>query len=80
MVGTFADGDIVIVDFNKTEPINGIFVIRDDNEQIVIKRLDFRGKKIVLKSDNKAYDDRTLAINKITIIGRVRFGWKGKKV
>ena len=80
MLNTFADGDIAVVDFNKTEPVNGIFVIRDDNEQIVIKRLDFRGKKITLKSDNKAYDDRTLAANKITIIGRVRFRWQGKKV
>ena len=80
MLNTFADVDIAVVDFNKTEPVNGIFVIRDDNEQIVIKRLDFRGKKITLKSDNKAYDDRTLAATKITIIGRVRFRWQGKKV
>lgn len=65
------EGSLVFVDKSKTD-INsaGIYLI-NTNDGLFIKCIKIENEKVVLKSTNQAFDDITLYIDDIDIVGRV---------
>lgn len=75
MEPTLKEGDIVLGDKGKINLKNGIYIIRED-EELSIKRLQFKGNQITVISDNKIYPayDKTNS----DIIGKAV--WFGRKI
>lgn len=72
------DGDQILVDRAPSPLRDGIHVVRVD-EALLVKRLEVgRPGRIVLKSDNPAYDPIELAPTDVQVIGRVV--WKGGRL
>lgn len=65
------EGSLVFVDKRKTD-INsaGIYLI-NTNDGLFIKCIKIENEKVVLKSTNQAFDDITLYIDDVDIVGRV---------
>lgn len=83
MEGTFADGDILLVDSGVTDPkIDGVYVL-EANQRIYIKRVRQRmDGAFEISSDNPnvktvdVLDGRA----QVTVHGRVIWAWNGKKM
>lgn len=66
------ENSIVFIDTNDKEQLNNaVFVLNYDNE-VYIKRLEFIGDMILLKSDNIVYNTMNAKEKEITIIGKVK--------
>ena len=48
------DGDILVVD-RSLKPSHGKIVIASVNGELTVKRLSYKGKKVQLVAENKAY-------------------------
>ena len=78
MEPTLRDGDEILVDRTPRRLRDGIHVVRR-GDALLVKRLDTsRSGRIVLFSDNRAYDPIELAPSDIEVIGRVV--WKGGRL
>ena len=65
------EGDIVYVrkqDYLENNDL-GVFVI--DNDEVTIKRIEYRDDGVVLKASNKKYSDRYFDNDNIKILGKV---------
>lgn len=73
MSGTIEDNDIIFIDRNNHELINGkIYVLRLDDE-VFVKRIfkDIANKRLILKSDNSLYPQFEIDKEDFVVIGRV---------
>lgn len=73
------DGDMLLIDKTQTEPKNGVYLIRFDNE-LFVKRIQLFPDKIELLSDNSNYkpiEIKKHELDGVTIVGRVV--WNGSK-
>lgn len=79
MSPTFEDSDLLLVDLGEPRfKHDGIYVLRHGNE-LSVKRLQRRAdRRLVLRSDNPAYEPTVASPGSIAIIGRVI--WVGKRV
>ncbi|SCW56098.1 Peptidase S24-like [Sphingobium faniae] len=86
MFPTLGDGDLVMIDLSRREPVDGIFVLRLD-EQLMVKRVLFpTARRILVTSDNRDYErwDRMIDLENgatrdgFKLIGRVV--WAGKAI
>lgn len=84
MAPTLHDGDMVMIDISRRDPVDGIFVLRLD-DQLMVKRVHFpSARRVLVTSDNRDYDrwDRMLDLESdatrqlFQLIGRVV--WVGK--
>ena len=74
MEPTLNDGDLILLDYSRTDPLDGqIFVLRDD-DGLVVKRLRGSGFDWELVSDNPAYPPRRVS-QEDRLIGRL--AWSG---
>jgi hypothetical protein len=72
------DGDEILVDAGRKPMRDGVHVVRVDGA-LLVKRLETgRPGRVVLKSDNPAYDPIELAPAAVEVIGRVV--WKGGRL
>lgn len=79
MFPTLSNGDMVLVDTTKRNlNYDGIFVLRYD-DVLRVKRLDLNlaTSKMIVKSDNAAYEAFEVPAEDLNVIGRVI--WMGKK-
>lgn len=77
---TLEDGDLCLVDIASRNPdIDGIFVLRDQSEGLLIKRVSRTARGIVVTSDNPAAPPFG-ALADVTIAGRVVWAWNGRKL
>lgn len=82
MLPTISSGDVVMVDLAKKDwGYDGLFVIRDGDEALLIKRLSRSGKRgyITIISDNsRLYPPVEAPASDVEIVGKVL--WMGVKV
>ncbi len=82
MLPTLADDDIVMLDTSKRDlSYDGLFVIRDNGDALLVKRVGRASKKdhVTIISDNRAlYDPVEKPLGDIQVIGKVI--WSGGKV
>ena len=72
MESTFYDNDLIIIDKDKKELINGkIFIVRYEDELYVKRVFKMPQNKIILKSDNIYYPDIDVVSDNFKIIGQV---------
>ena len=77
MKPTLNDGDLILLDYSRTNPLDGqIFVLRT-NDGLVVKRLRGGGLHWELASDNPAHQPQHVDQND-RVIGRV--AWSGPLV
>lgn len=84
MEGTFADGDVLLIDRGVNEVrTDGIYALAIDNE-VYIKRVQRRlDGGLTLISDNKKYEAHVLhngAVGNMSVLGRIVWAWRGKKL
>jgi len=83
MAPTLNDGDLVMFNLDRRDPVDGIFVLRMD-DQLLVKRVLFpSARRLLVTSDNQQYDrwDRMVDLernNELQLLGRVV--WTGKSV
>ena len=83
MTPTLNDDDLVMFDINRRQPIDGIFVLRM-NDQLMVKRVHFPStRRLLITSDNRDYErfERLLDLERedtLDLIGRVV--WAGKSL
>lgn len=83
MIPTVNDDDLVMFDINRKQPIDGIFVLRM-NDQLMVKRIHFPStRRLLITSDNREYErfDRLIDLERddtLNLIGRVV--WAGKSL
>jgi transcriptional regulator with XRE-family HTH domain len=86
MAPTLGDNDLVMIDISRRDPVDGIFVLRLE-DQLMVKRVHFpSARRVLVTSDNRDYDrwDRLLdledaaALDGFQLIGRVV--WVGKSL
>jgi hypothetical protein len=79
MESVLSDGDEILVDRSERPMRDGIYVVRLDDEALLVKRLAF-GKPgaIVLISDNNIYPQIELPAPRVRVIGRVV--WKSGRL
>lgn len=86
MMPTLGDGDLVMIDISRRDPVDGIFVLRVD-DQLMVKRVLFpSSRRVLVTSDNRDYDrwDRMIdfeseaARDSFHLIGRVV--WVGRSL
>jgi len=86
MAPTVHDGDLVMINISRREPVDGIYVLRLD-DQLMIKRVHFpMERRVLIISDNRDYDrwDRMLDLESdatresFQLIGRVV--WVGRSI
>jgi phage repressor protein C with HTH and peptisase S24 domain len=72
MAPTFEDSDLLLVDLGEPRfRQDGIYVLKHDQE-LVVKRLQRRPDgRIVIRSDNPAYESQTVDPSRVGVIGRV---------
>lgn len=81
MTPTLRDGDMVMFDINRRDPVDGVFVLRM-NDQLMVKRIHFpSSRRLLVTSDNKDYEryDRLVDLERddtLALLGRVV--WAGK--
>lgn len=82
MLPTLADDDVVMLDVSKRDlSYDGLFVIKDGGEALLVKRIGRAGKRghVTIISDNRAvYPSVEKSLQDIEVVGRVV--WKGGKV
>ena len=65
------DKELILIDKNKNNyNSNSVFLVNTTNG-LFVKRLKTNGDKIDLISDNKEYSNLTLAVDEVTILGKV---------
>ncbi|WP_370176295.1 LexA family transcriptional regulator [Sphingobium abikonense] len=83
MTPTLNDDDLVMFDINRRQPVDGIFVLRV-NDQLMVKRVHFPStRRLLITSDNRDYErfDRMVDLERedaVDLIGRVV--WAGKSL
>lgn len=83
MTPTVNDDDLVMFDINRKQPVDGIFVLRM-NDQLMVKRVHFPStRRLLITSDNRDYErfDRLIDLERddtLDLIGRVV--WAGKSL
>lgn len=86
MAPTLHDGDMVMIDIDRRDPVDGIFVLRLE-DQLMVKRVHFpSARRVLVTSDNRDYDrwDRMIDLESdasrelFQLIGRVV--WVGKSL
>ncbi len=83
MAPTLGDGDLVMIDVDRRDPVDGIFVLRLD-DQLMVKRVHFLSmRRLLVTSDNRDYErfDRLIDLERedgLHLIGRVV--WAGKSL
>lgn len=71
MEPTLSDGDAVVIDLNKKQYVNGLYVIMM-NEEFLIHRLTFQlDDTVAISSDNTSYKPQIAKKEAINIIGMV---------
>lgn len=81
MEGTLSDGDWVLVDISRNYiDGDGLFLIRMTSGLAVKRIQNSIGGKIVIKSDNKKYDNIESSAEEIPVIGKVIYTLKAEKV
>lgn len=81
MTPTVNDDDLVMFDINRRQPVDGIFVLRM-NDQLMVKRVHFPStRRLLITSDNRDYErfDRLVDLERddtLNLIGRVVWGGK----
>ena len=81
MEGTLADGDWVLVDISRNYiDGDGLFLIRMSSGLAGKRIQNTIGGKIVIKSDNKKYDNIESSAEEIPVIGKVIYTLKAEKV
>lgn len=72
MESTFFDNDLIIIDVDKKELLNGkIFIVMYEDELYVKRVFKMPQNKIILKSDNLYYPDIEVISDNFKIIGQV---------
>jgi len=72
MEPTLKDGNIIFVDINDKNIINGGIFVISTNAGIFVKRINLKSTgEIELISDNNIYPKETINVNEINIIGKV---------
>ena len=72
METTFYDNDLIIIDKDKKELVNGkIFIVLYEDELYVKRVFKMPQNKIILKSDNIYYPDIEVISDNFKIIGQV---------
>lgn len=82
MFPTFKDGDLLIVDTGvRSVFIDGIYVFSANNHLYVKRIRKVKGEKLEVSSDNTNYHSNDIysGEHELTILGRVRYIWKGDK-
>lgn len=79
MLPTFADRDRVVFDRSVREPYDGLWVIVLNGE-VMVKRLQVRGERCTILSDNERYPPRDVEpADDFHVIGQVlRSPWRGE--
>ncbi|MFY9350095.1 MAG: S24 family peptidase [Sphingobium sp.] len=83
MAPALGDGDMVMINLGRRDPIDGVFVLRL-HEQLMVKRVHFpSARRVLVTSDNRDYDrfDRMIDLEKgedFELIGRAV--WVGKAI
>jgi phage repressor protein C with HTH and peptisase S24 domain len=81
MLPSLSDDDVVMLDTSKRDlSFDGLFVIRDDGDALLVKRIGRAGRKgfVMVISDNPLYPTAAWATADIEVIGKVI--WTGRKV
>lgn len=81
MEPTLRDDDVVMIDTSKTDlSYEGIFVIRDGGDSMLVKRISRASRRgyVMLVSDNRAHPEVERAVEDIQVIGKVV--WAGVKM
>lgn len=72
MLPTLKDKDLILIDRSKNKyNTSGLFLVNTIDDGLFVKRLKMNGYKIDLISDNKEYSNLTLAVDEVTILGKV---------
>ena len=82
MEGVFNDKDVILINHEDNEPVEGIYVLRIDG-QLIVKRVQrLPGAKLRISSTNTAYEPFCVDLNQLpvdfAIIGRVV--WFGRTI
>lgn len=81
MQPTIKDGDWVFVDITRTTPdSDGMFLLRLSTGLAVKRIQGGLTDNIIIKSDNKKYNDLTASVGEVTILGKVIYILKAEKV
>lgn len=79
MSPTFSDSDLLLVDLGEPRfKHDGIYVLRRDNDLSVKRIHRHPDGRLVIRSDNRAYDPCTVRGERLRIIGRVI--WAGRRL
>lgn len=81
MAPTLSDDDVVMLDLTKRDlSFDGLFVIRDDGDGLLIKRIGRASRRgyVMMIPDNSAYPPVERLTSDIEVVGRVI--WVGRKV
>lgn len=81
MQPTIDDGDFVFVDITRKQPdSDGMFLLRLSTGLVVKRIQGGLTDNIIVKSDNPKYDNLTAKVGEVSIIGKVIYILKAKKV
>ncbi len=79
MSPTFSDFDLLIADFNEPRfKHDGVYVLRRENDLLVRRIQRQPDGRLVIRSDNRAYDPCVMRGDRLRIIGRVI--WAGRRL
>ncbi len=80
MIPAMADGDLVMVDTSNKDRVDGVFVLRLD-DQLLVKRLFFPSeRRVLMTSDNKDYERQDRVIDLADEAKQSAFGLIGRVV
>lgn len=72
MQPTFNDNDLIVIDKNKKDIINGkVFIVFYENDLYIKRIFQMPKNKIIMKSDNMYYPDIEISNDNFQIIGQV---------
>lgn len=82
MSGVLEDGDTILINHTKTEPIDGLFALRIGSD-VFVKRVQRMPNKLIIKSANPDYEPFEIDFTKesdesVAIIGQVV--WLGRSI
>lgn len=65
------DGSLIFVDKSKKEIDNKSIYLINTKDGLFVKYINIENDKVILKSSNQAFDDISLYIDDVNIIGKV---------
>ena len=78
MEPTLKEGDIIMGDKSRSNTSkDGIYIVKKD-DRLIIKRIQFQGDVVLIKSDNKFYDTYTVPASELEVVGKAV--WYGRKM